>query len=187
MQRPLEMCQWDDLEALPPIGEEYQQRYKLVNDRLPKVFAKKGKGKGALRQSVGVSGPPGVPGLGGAAQMNTAAPAIPPIDPDNAEFVAFVRARNDRDNIESSIKKQYPPWANVASKDFSYGFTVRDKSAPEDWKNPARLTELPPAQVLEVQPLDRVKDFFSVQNLSTLFTTDPAAAAGSSSQPKSSS
>ncbi|GFH16131.1 hypothetical protein HaLaN_12496 [Haematococcus lacustris] len=36
MQRPLEMCQWDDLEALPPIGEEYQQRYKLVNDRLPK-------------------------------------------------------------------------------------------------------------------------------------------------------
>lgn len=93
----------------------------------------------------------------------------------------------DRDNIESSIKKQYPPWANVASKDFSYGFTVRDKSAPEDWKNPARLTELPPAQVLEVQPLDRVKDFFSVQNLSTLFTTDPAAAAASSSQPKSSS
>ncbi|KAJ9511850.1 hypothetical protein QJQ45_004557 [Haematococcus lacustris] len=27
---------WDDLEALPPIGKEYQQRYKLVNDRLPK-------------------------------------------------------------------------------------------------------------------------------------------------------
>ncbi|KAJ9531328.1 hypothetical protein QJQ45_006770 [Haematococcus lacustris] len=33
----LELCQWDDLEALPPIGKEYQQRYKLVNDRLPKV------------------------------------------------------------------------------------------------------------------------------------------------------
>ncbi|KAJ9504963.1 hypothetical protein QJQ45_021454, partial [Haematococcus lacustris] len=35
-QRPLELCQWDDLEALPPIGKEYQQRYKRVNDRLPK-------------------------------------------------------------------------------------------------------------------------------------------------------
>ncbi|KAJ9523834.1 hypothetical protein QJQ45_020041 [Haematococcus lacustris] len=37
MQRPLELCRWDDLEALPPVGKEYQQRYKLVNDRLPKV------------------------------------------------------------------------------------------------------------------------------------------------------
>ncbi|KAJ9507292.1 hypothetical protein QJQ45_006265 [Haematococcus lacustris] len=35
-QRPIELCQWDDLEALPPIGKEYQQRYKRVNDRLPK-------------------------------------------------------------------------------------------------------------------------------------------------------
>ncbi|KAJ9532149.1 hypothetical protein QJQ45_003949 [Haematococcus lacustris] len=35
--RPLELCRWDDLEALPPIGKEYHQRYKLVNDRLPKV------------------------------------------------------------------------------------------------------------------------------------------------------
>ncbi|GFH23123.1 hypothetical protein HaLaN_20685 [Haematococcus lacustris] len=37
MQRPLELCQWDDLEALPTIGKEYQQGYKLVNDRLPKA------------------------------------------------------------------------------------------------------------------------------------------------------
>ncbi|KAJ9526282.1 hypothetical protein QJQ45_009797 [Haematococcus lacustris] len=35
-QRPIELCIWDDLEALPPIGKEYQQGYKLVNDRLPK-------------------------------------------------------------------------------------------------------------------------------------------------------
>ncbi|KAJ9507927.1 hypothetical protein QJQ45_021274, partial [Haematococcus lacustris] len=35
-QRPIELCQWDDLEALPPVGSEYQQRYKRVNDRLPK-------------------------------------------------------------------------------------------------------------------------------------------------------
>ncbi|KAJ9508455.1 hypothetical protein QJQ45_011985 [Haematococcus lacustris] len=35
-QRPLELCQWDDLEALPPVGNEYQQRYKLLNERLPK-------------------------------------------------------------------------------------------------------------------------------------------------------
>ncbi|KAJ9526107.1 hypothetical protein QJQ45_009533 [Haematococcus lacustris] len=37
MQRPLELCSWKDREALPPIGKEYQQRYKRVNDRLPKV------------------------------------------------------------------------------------------------------------------------------------------------------
>ncbi|KAJ9521716.1 hypothetical protein QJQ45_015360, partial [Haematococcus lacustris] len=35
-QRPIELCQWDDLEALPPVGKEYQQGYKRVNDRLPK-------------------------------------------------------------------------------------------------------------------------------------------------------
>ncbi|KAJ9534600.1 hypothetical protein QJQ45_022182 [Haematococcus lacustris] len=35
-QRPLELCRWDDLEALPPIGKEYQQGYKRLNDRLPK-------------------------------------------------------------------------------------------------------------------------------------------------------
>ncbi|KAJ9532374.1 hypothetical protein QJQ45_010436 [Haematococcus lacustris] len=36
-QRPLELCSWTDLKALPHIGKEYQQGYKLVNDRLPKV------------------------------------------------------------------------------------------------------------------------------------------------------
>ncbi|KAJ9506324.1 hypothetical protein QJQ45_005242 [Haematococcus lacustris] len=36
MQRPLELCQWEGLAALPPVGDEYQQRYELVNDRQPK-------------------------------------------------------------------------------------------------------------------------------------------------------
>ncbi|GFH20484.1 hypothetical protein HaLaN_17613 [Haematococcus lacustris] len=36
MQRPLELCSYEGLEAQPPVGEEYQQGYKLVNDRLPK-------------------------------------------------------------------------------------------------------------------------------------------------------
>ncbi|KAJ9508574.1 hypothetical protein QJQ45_012136 [Haematococcus lacustris] len=36
MQRPLELCSWKDREALPPIGKEYQQGYKRVNDRRPK-------------------------------------------------------------------------------------------------------------------------------------------------------
>ncbi|KAJ9523135.1 hypothetical protein QJQ45_023877 [Haematococcus lacustris] len=36
MQRPLELCSWKDREALPPLGKEYQQSYKRVNDRLPK-------------------------------------------------------------------------------------------------------------------------------------------------------
>ncbi|KAJ9510054.1 hypothetical protein QJQ45_011716 [Haematococcus lacustris] len=36
MQRPLELCRYEGLEAPPPVGEEYQQHYKLVNDRLPK-------------------------------------------------------------------------------------------------------------------------------------------------------
>ncbi|GFH15355.1 uncharacterized protein HaLaN_11565, partial [Haematococcus lacustris] len=35
-QRPVELCSWTDLKALPHVGKEYQQRYKLVNDRLPK-------------------------------------------------------------------------------------------------------------------------------------------------------
>ncbi|KAJ9509521.1 hypothetical protein QJQ45_001965 [Haematococcus lacustris] len=35
MQRPLEL--YEGLMALPPIGKEYQQGYKLVHDRLPKV------------------------------------------------------------------------------------------------------------------------------------------------------
>ncbi|KAJ9526283.1 hypothetical protein QJQ45_009798 [Haematococcus lacustris] len=35
-QRPIELCRYNDLEALPSIGKEYQQGYKLVNDRLPK-------------------------------------------------------------------------------------------------------------------------------------------------------
>ncbi|KAJ9518700.1 hypothetical protein QJQ45_018718, partial [Haematococcus lacustris] len=36
MQRALELCSWKDREALPTVGTEYQQRYKRVNDRLPK-------------------------------------------------------------------------------------------------------------------------------------------------------
>ncbi|KAJ9528021.1 hypothetical protein QJQ45_005701 [Haematococcus lacustris] len=35
MQRPLELCNYEGLEALPPIGKEYQQSYKEGNDRLP--------------------------------------------------------------------------------------------------------------------------------------------------------
>ncbi|KAJ9512677.1 hypothetical protein QJQ45_018836 [Haematococcus lacustris] len=34
VQRPLELCRWEDLEALPSTGNEYQQLYKLVDDRL---------------------------------------------------------------------------------------------------------------------------------------------------------
>ncbi|KAJ9517952.1 hypothetical protein QJQ45_004267 [Haematococcus lacustris] len=37
MQRPLELCSYEGLKALPPIGKEYQQGYKRVNDRLPKA------------------------------------------------------------------------------------------------------------------------------------------------------
>ncbi|KAJ9504787.1 hypothetical protein QJQ45_007006 [Haematococcus lacustris] len=37
MQRPLELCSWKDREALPPVGKEYQQGYKRVNDRLAKI------------------------------------------------------------------------------------------------------------------------------------------------------
>ncbi|KAJ9529686.1 hypothetical protein QJQ45_014473, partial [Haematococcus lacustris] len=36
-QRPIELCRWDDLEALSLIGKEYQQGYKLVNDRVHSV------------------------------------------------------------------------------------------------------------------------------------------------------
>ncbi|KAJ9509981.1 hypothetical protein QJQ45_011685, partial [Haematococcus lacustris] len=36
IQRPLELCSYEDLEDLLPVGDEYQQGYKRVNDRLPK-------------------------------------------------------------------------------------------------------------------------------------------------------
>ncbi|KAJ9514386.1 hypothetical protein QJQ45_012397 [Haematococcus lacustris] len=36
MQRPLELCSYESLEALPTVGKEYQQGYKRVSDRLPK-------------------------------------------------------------------------------------------------------------------------------------------------------
>ncbi|KAJ9531387.1 hypothetical protein QJQ45_006909 [Haematococcus lacustris] len=36
-QRPLELCSYEGLMALPPIGKEYQQGYKRLNDRRPKV------------------------------------------------------------------------------------------------------------------------------------------------------
>ncbi|KAJ9509055.1 hypothetical protein QJQ45_001536 [Haematococcus lacustris] len=36
-ESPLELCSYEGLMALPPIGKEYQQGYKRVNDRLPKV------------------------------------------------------------------------------------------------------------------------------------------------------
>ncbi|KAJ9531242.1 hypothetical protein QJQ45_006693 [Haematococcus lacustris] len=36
-QRPLELCRYEGLMALLPIGKEYQQGYKRLNDRLPKV------------------------------------------------------------------------------------------------------------------------------------------------------
>ncbi|KAJ9516481.1 hypothetical protein QJQ45_011169 [Haematococcus lacustris] len=37
MQRPLELCSYEGLEALPTVGTEYQQGYKRVNGRLPNV------------------------------------------------------------------------------------------------------------------------------------------------------
>ncbi|KAJ9509512.1 hypothetical protein QJQ45_001978 [Haematococcus lacustris] len=39
-QRPLELCSYEGLMALPPVGNEYQQGYKRVDDRLPKVRQK---------------------------------------------------------------------------------------------------------------------------------------------------
>ncbi|KAJ9532866.1 hypothetical protein QJQ45_010848 [Haematococcus lacustris] len=35
-ERSLELCKWDDMEALPAPGKKYHQGLKLVNDQLPK-------------------------------------------------------------------------------------------------------------------------------------------------------
>ncbi|KAJ9518311.1 hypothetical protein QJQ45_010222 [Haematococcus lacustris] len=37
VQRLRELCCWEGLEALPAPGNEYQQGYKLIDDRLPKA------------------------------------------------------------------------------------------------------------------------------------------------------
>ncbi|KAJ9518004.1 hypothetical protein QJQ45_004334 [Haematococcus lacustris] len=59
MQRPLELCRWKDREALPPVGKEYQQRSKRVNDRLPKSGELRAAHIATVHASAGPSTPPG--------------------------------------------------------------------------------------------------------------------------------
>ncbi|KAJ9508305.1 hypothetical protein QJQ45_011817 [Haematococcus lacustris] len=41
MQRPLELCQWEGLEALPSSGKEYQQGYKRLEEEMAEVAVKR--------------------------------------------------------------------------------------------------------------------------------------------------
>ncbi|GFH32588.1 hypothetical protein HaLaN_31833, partial [Haematococcus lacustris] len=64
-QRPLELCRWDDLEALPPVGKEYQQGYKRLNGRLPKWSGGLAPGKSATGVGLVVIKGYGGPGKAG--------------------------------------------------------------------------------------------------------------------------
>ncbi|KAJ9515735.1 hypothetical protein QJQ45_002627 [Haematococcus lacustris] len=96
-QRPIELCRWDDLEALPPIGEEYQQRYKLVNDRLPK-------GRHWLHRAAeyrrGIDGPEGRSAAGPASRPG---PGPAESDPTLHQLAAcLVQLRSLRESLVSN-------------------------------------------------------------------------------------
>lgn len=78
---------------------------------------------------------------------------------------------NDREKIELGVRRGYPPFKDVPSKNFSWGFKVRDKTKPEDWTNSDGLTELPSQEQVMTSPLDAAKAFFGMDNVSKMFAT----------------
>ncbi len=76
-----------------------------------------------------------------------------------------------REQTEKDIRANYPPFANVTSKNFQFAFKLRDKNRPEEWKNTEGITPLPPAEELNGTPLDAIRKFFSAESLSKLFSS----------------
>jgi len=76
----------------------------------------------------------------------------------------------DRENIERGVKSSYPPFKTVPSASFEYAFKIRDKSVPKDWYKDVDITVLPPPAALEGTAADALKQFFSSENLSKLFS-----------------
>ena len=65
----------------------------------------------------------------------------------------------DKDDIERTIKAQFPMFK--ATKEFEFGFKIRDKENPKNWYMPIDVQLLPPQSELGTSPLDNVSNFFS--------------------------
>ncbi|KAH7620876.1 putative Protein HHL1, chloroplastic [Nannochloris sp. 'desiccata'] len=65
----------------------------------------------------------------------------------------------DKDDIERTIKAQFPMFK--ATKEFEFGFKIRDKENPKQWYMPIDVQLIPPQSELGTSPLDKATDFFS--------------------------
>jgi Family of unknown function (DUF6523) len=65
----------------------------------------------------------------------------------------------DKDDIERTIKAQFPMFK--ATKEFEFGFKIRDKENPKNWYMPIDVQLIPPQSELGTSPLDKAQDFFS--------------------------
>lgn len=64
----------------------------------------------------------------------------------------------DQDAIERSIRQQFPMFK--ATKDFEYGFKIRDKEDPKSWYMAKDIQVIPPASELGDTPIEKVNGFF---------------------------
>lgn len=64
----------------------------------------------------------------------------------------------DKDAIERTIRGQFPMFK--ATKEFEFGFKIRDKENPKNWYQPTDIQLLPPPGELEATPLENVNSFF---------------------------
>lgn len=64
----------------------------------------------------------------------------------------------DQDAIERSIRQQFPMFK--ATKDFEYGFKIRDKEDPKSWYLAKDIQVIPPSSELGDTPIEKVNSFF---------------------------
>lgn len=64
----------------------------------------------------------------------------------------------DKEGIERSIREQFPMFK--ATKEFEYGFKIRDKENPKTWYVPTDIQVLPNEEELGTTPLENVGSFF---------------------------
>ena len=64
----------------------------------------------------------------------------------------------DKDAIEKTIRQQFPMFK--ATKEFEFGFKIRDKENPKNWYQPTDIQLIPPQDQLGTTPLDNVNTFF---------------------------
>ena len=64
----------------------------------------------------------------------------------------------DQAAIESTIREQFSMFK--ATKEFEFGFKIRDKENPKNWYQPINVEIIPPEADLGTTPIDNVQNFF---------------------------